>query len=317
MKNICDWLCMTPECEKNLMHYIFFMVVMMFFGAIGGIARGSYERLTSGIKLPKDYDYNALTTKKQRRNFWLQHIFLGIGGGACAILLTLLLSKFELKVDDICSVILYSCISVLGGIVAKRCLPILSDAAAKKIGEELQRNKSEAIEYAKEEARTVKKYAQLISDADTALNETDETRIKAYAINAIKDMEQYLDMYSSDRHFCIKLGRLYRKLSDITGKIEYLNKAILVLREYVKNIKSMKRTGVSDCLNISTALFNIACYHSLLTGKNPEEFERIAGEAVKALEEAFKLDSNVKNDLSDPDLNNISKVIASSEILNK
>lgn len=307
-----EYFGMTASCKELLMHYVFFIVIMLVFGALGGIARGSYERLISGIKTPPNYSYSTEIYKKRRRHFWLQHIFLGMGGGACAILLGLLLSKYELKIEDLNSIILYSCISFAGGIMAKRCLPVLSDVAAQKLGE-IQRRADEANKNAAES----KAYAQMLSDADTALAETDNTRAKAYLLSAIGNMNEYYAYYPIDRHFCIRFTRMYRKMYDITKNPDFLKKAISILREYTNNIKKLKINVTSDFLNIATALFNMACYHSLLIEKNPTERERLSKEAVTLLEEALPFDPNLIDDLSDPDLKEVLPEIKKSKILNK
>ena len=79
----------------------------------------------------------------------------------------------------------------------------------------------------------------------------------------------------------------------------------------------MKINVTSDFLNIATALFNMACYHSLLIEKNPTERERLSKEAVTLLEEALPFDPNLIDDLSDPDLKEVLPEIKKSKILNK
>lgn len=311
-KTCLGFLGMTASCEKLLIHYIFFIFIILVFGSLGGIARGSYERLVSGVKPPSNYDYTNEIYKKRRKHFWMQHIFLGMAGGACAILLGLLLSKYELKIEDLNSVILYSCISFAGGIFSKRCIPILGDVAAKKLGE-IQRKADEANQKA-DESRI---YAQMLSDADLALLESDASRAKTYLLSAIDNMNEYYSYYSTDRHFCIRFGRMYRRMYDITGNSDFLRKAISILREYTNNIKKMKINVTSDFLNIATGLFNMACYHSLLIKGNPTERERLSKEAVSLLEEAFPFDSKVIEDLSDPDLKEVWPEIRKSKILNK
>ena len=326
MSDILQFIKPSPECFKLMLHHAYFVILLLMFGAIGGIARGAYERLTSGIKMPNEYDYDDKLYKNRRRNFWIQHIFLGIAGGATAMMLALLLSKYNLDIKKLSDIILYSVISIFGGVMAKRCLPVLEDVTAKKLGEldkktrdarneaanaknEAANAKNEAAnarneaDNEKNEAANVMLYTQLISDADTALRKPYKEREISYVQDAIKNMEKAESTYYCDRHFIIKLGRLYRGRYELLGNVSDLDKAIIILRRFIEYVNNKKKISQNDLRNKAVALFNVACYHSIKMDASPYDRERLKQEGIQALKEAISLYNEL--DVSDPDLNNL------------
>lgn len=301
----------TPNfiCIKTMLHSGILISSMLILGALGGVARGALDRLNSDAKAPKNYDYTNTTYLFRRLHFWLQHMVLGMGGAACAVFLTLLLSKYTLNISDLQSIILFATLSVLGGIMAKRCLPILGDRLSREIAERVSQStkqvKKEIDEVKTEVAEESKNYSAIIADADVVLKKKPRERDIPEIELAIENMESSKVYFETDRVFCIRLGRLYRAMFDKTGKSSCLDNAIITLRNYIVAMEQNKKMSALDKKNMASAYFNIACYHSLKMQTTESQKNRLADEAIDALKQAIEFDFNLKDELSDKDLDAI------------
>ena len=92
-----------------------------------------------------------------------------------------------------------------------------------------------------------------------------------------------------------------------TDDSNYLDKAIIALRKYIDAMEQSGKNSVLDRKNMASAYFNIACYHSLKIVKSESQMERLTSEAISALKQSITFDPNLKEEISDTDLDNIRK----------
>lgn len=293
-------------------HYSCMIAIMFIGGAIGGIARGSSDRLNSGIVSPKDYSYSTWRNINRRLSFWLQHAFLGVAGGSSAIFLTLMFSKYTLNISDLQSLTLYSSIAVLGGVMAKRCLPVLGERISKEIEQKVKaENKNieirvNSMERNLADVETELTYRQLIDVADRALSDKNPIIIN----NAIEKMEKAFAEHGVDRQYAIKLGRLYRRLAENVHDREFhriIEKAILTLEKFIKILEERGIDNNEVNSAIGTAYFNIACYKVLCSRKaDDSQREFFIRESIAMINKAFEYSPYLKVPAkSDPDLKEI------------
>lgn len=140
-----------------------------------------------------------------------------------------------------------------------------------------------------------------LADDALALDSPNFVQIKS----AIAHMEAGKSSYRTVRAFNIKLGRLYRKISELDpGNFEeHIDKAISTLRNFEREQRSCNQTQeVKEA--IATAQFNIACYLSLKRRKERRESVRNAllEEILRLLREIPELGKNLAEEIkNDPD----------------
>ncbi len=279
-----------PNCL--VAHYFAIVMITLIGGAIGGIARGASDRLNRGIPSSINYSYSSWGNINKRISFWLQHIFLGIGGSFSAIFITLMFSKYILDIASLQSITLYSSIAVLGGIMAKRCLPALGDRIMKELEQVKNENKTfekrvATVEKNIVEVETKLTYRQLIDSADKALSDKNPTLIK----KAISDMEDAFVEHGVDRQYTIKLGRLYRKLAENGEECEFhrcIDKAISTLKKFIEILTTRGIDNEEVRSAIGTAYFNIACYYVLKSRRDEEMKDSLLEDALNTVHLAFK-----------------------------
>ena len=302
-----------------MIHYFVFVLIMLFFGALGGTARGAYERLTSKLNYDPNKDLTVIQRKRQR-NYWFQHIILGMAGGACAVFLTLLLSKYSLNIKDLQSILLFSTLSTLGGVVSKRCLPALSDKVFEKLEGDLKRAEGKVVKASEKLIDVENKmsivteqltYHQLINEANKALSELDPLFVKS----VIECLEKEKVNHGLDRQYIIKLGRLYRRLADIYLKngekdnfFTNIDKGINTLYKFIELQKAQINQNEENYNAIGTAYFNMSCYNVLKSRQNSDNSvkEKLLCTAKENLEIALQCAPHLKPAIKeDPDLREI------------
>lgn len=284
----------NPECLKNIMHFAVFVLIILVFGFIGGLGRASLESI-------KDSNFKPDGTKG-----FIKHGILGITGAGVFVFIAILLSKYNGEKFTAADVLFFTCISTSGGVLA---LGII-DAFAEKVKNDWLKmeNKMRDIEAQNKKIEQISKnYSAILADADVVLRKESVKRDIAEIALAIGNMEEAKHIFKTDRVFSIRLGRLYRAMFEKTDDSNYLDKAIIALRKYIDAMEQSGKNSVLDKKNMASAYFNIACYHSLKIVKSESQMERLTSEAISALKQSITFDPNLKEEISDTDLDNIRK----------
>ena len=276
-----------PEC-RVILQYSMISSVLLLGGILGGIGRGAFDWLMGNNGLGKNW-YKHLG--------W--HALIGIAGSGSGTFIALMFSKYELDASRLDSLVLYTGIAIFSGLMIKSLLPSLDHRILK-----LLENKVDSM------FGTYKEFSNhlvdLVALADDALN-IDKPSYGQIS-SAIARMEAGKSSYRTVRAFNIKLGRLYRKMSELDpGNFdEHINNAISTLKNFEREQRAGKQTQeVKE--SIATAKFNIACYLSLKRRKETQDSIRNAlqKEILLILNEATDLDPSLAEEVkNDPDFDN-------------
>lgn len=284
---------LSDVCIKQMIHSSVLLAVMLFLGSIGGIARGAFDKL-SNYDLNKEFSKSNLNSKpnKIEWSFWFQHIFVGMAGAACAVFATLLLSKYKLEINDIQSLILFSTLSVLGGVMAKRCLPALGNRILREIEQKVNaRNKEFEKKIRQSEIKLEK--SELICAAIAAIKNKKDTEMH-YLLSKISSI---YDKFNTDRPLTIQLARLYRWTNQ-------LDKGISILQSYLDKFPIPDSLEGIKKIDYADVLYNLACYKYIQLKDHPKEY--LTSEVFKPLSDSIRMNPrNMKQMEEDPDLKDI------------
>lgn len=268
-----------------LCQYLAISSVLMIGGLIGGIGRGAFDWLMGNTGRGRNW-YKHL--------IW--HAIIGIAGSGSGTFVALMFSKYELDASRLDSLVLYTGIAIFSGLMIKSLLPSLDHRILKILEDKV----SSMFGTYKEFSNQLVDLVALADDA-LALDSPNVVQIKS----AIAHMEAGKSSYRTVRAFNIKLGRLYRKISELEpGNFEeYIDKAISTLRNFEREQRNGNQTQeVKE--SIATAQFNIACYLSLKRRKEKRESVRNAlqEEILRLLKEIPELGKNLTEEVrNDPD----------------
>lgn len=263
---------MMIHIRKDPKSLLIFCLIIIAMGGCGGFAGGLYNNKCKHIPAIDG---------------WKDILVFIMSGVVCAFGVIILFSYAGVILNDnnteLSTGLYLIGISLMSGFFAMRLLPRLGDQLQKKL-DDLGKKTDKEINKVEKEVSKVEEYSMtyitLLSLASTALS-TNNERDRA---NAIKEIEENIELFPIDRPLHIYLGRLYRWQ-------EKLDNAISLLRRFVK--KRLQREN-SEGLNsgdkeaLATAFFNISCYHCLKAEnhkKGSPERKRLLGEALVALKE--------------------------------
>lgn len=299
-------------------HYVALFVILCLSGILGGLGRGAYDWLKDNENDVRDGDEKK---RKCGRTFWRANAMLGIAGAGGGVCITLMFSKYELKIDQLHSVILYTAIAIFCGLLAKSLLPSVED----KINQAIKNVKVDVKDSVAADVKTGISDSQkrtdslidIIASADDTiafvdkLIERDKKEGKNFAelrtelLHATIDrMEAEKTRYKDVRSFNIKLGRLYRRLAENEKQnfSKHINKAIEILEDFQKAIAEKKETWETKNA-VAAAKFNIACYLSLKSRRetNQKNKDTLREKIITLLKKSIELDPRIRVDIQTDD----------------
>lgn len=246
-----------------------------------------------------------ITTEKNKSAFVLIMGIIGIGGSFGVVLLALWSGKLILdySVNAMTSLV---GLCIISGVFATKFIPI--------IGEKIENDWMDKIN--KETSKKTESAIKLSTDYSSSINfayDVVEDNNPKDIEDAIQRLLNLKSSFPKDRAVYILLGRLYRNL----GKF---NEAILVLREFIKNLnKDLSSrdhsTGLEEACG--DAYYNIACYHALKAStEEGKERDRLIKEACQELERSLKIwPKNKEYATDDPDFDSIRELSEFSHLI--
>lgn len=261
-------------------------------GAIGGI-----------IDLAFKLDFEAITEKQSNQSvknrcisyngvclgFWA---FVGLvaingligAGGAVGLQFILIgVQKFSTETTIENQILLFS-IAIVAGFSARRLLPQITNRLARDLDltkKTFEEKSYELEKKAEEVERGAEKGAQKTVNLVRAL----QSLLKGAPASELRWGIEHLTAGVQDdpkvREYAIVLGRLYRKDNNLPSAIDVLT-------------KFLESKGLEQDQDYADALYNRACYKTLLFGNTKEPQSRI--EALKDLEKSINLSPDNKGD---------------------
>ena len=262
-QKVCDCAC----CDATLL-LVGVILIVSICGALGGIACGLYRK-----KCGHNPSLVSLTDVG----------VFAMSGIVCAygiILFGTGVANMFGQVGNHVKAFYLIGMSVVSGFFAMRLIPRIGSKLEQKVIDQVRADVAMANE------RQVA-YTQLVTACQLALTAGDDGNVEV----ALQLLKKHAGEYPKDRTVNICYGRLLRKRQDLKA-------AINILRQYITNMLNeadKDRLSSADKSAISTAYYNIACYHCLLANKMPNERTRLVGEAQTALHNAYEFDSGVTN----------------------
>lgn len=284
----------------------FILIILIISGAFGGVVSTIFEvidkykthffdeefRITNF-----DANYTSITLYYVNRIIQIFFIFagkasIGIAGAFGAALVGIWIGKVSV-IDTVDNKIFLISLSVVAGVISHRLLPQIGQKLeeqllAKKITEVDKKTDSAIMQ-----SHNAVEYSAAIAHAETALVRNAYNDIP----QAIERLNKIRSQFRKDRTLHIYLGRLYRALT------EY-DKAITVLRDFIKAVSGKSKISLYEEMDLSDAYFNIACYHSLKASNTVVDIEkkRLVSEAITALKSATEIwPGNKEYAKKDPD----------------
>jgi tetratricopeptide (TPR) repeat protein len=273
------------------------LIIIGLSGMFGGYVSALLDNISSHPSLTKISD----ECKKCSRWYLFCRAIIGIAGAFGVVFIAYSIDKVKTNAS-ISNILYLISMSIVAGAVSFRILPKIGT----KLEEQLlltDKKADDAIKIAddtREYADDTREYTAAIEHAGAAL-----TRDQIIDVpQAIERLSNIKEKFKDDRTLYIYLGRLFRKLGQYDD-------AILILREFIRNINNSKNIPESRCLvDKADAYFNIACYHVLKAkdhalknlDHDSNEKERMLKEAIEALSTSISiLPTNKDNALKDID----------------
>lgn len=266
------------------LHYAVGITIVAVAGSLGGMVSAIGALVEGGLGADGRY----VAARGVRPSiFILGRCVVGVGGAAAVLLAALSVNKFTGSSDV--DLLALTTLCFVAGSIGYRLLPMVAAQLEKRLGEVEKK-----AELADKTAKEGSGMASVTSNVLTALQLLDrKEEMSALVDQTISQMETLSQQFPLERALHIVLARLY------VEKKQDNDKAIAVLRRFVKNKGSRKDKDVSD------ADFNIACYTSLMMAKetNESRISELKSEGIKALAECLQINPGNLNDAkTDPDL---------------
>lgn len=242
--------------------------------------------------------HSADLSKGQFTALALIALLLGIGG-ALAVQFTLVSVGQYQTIRTVDSQLFLFTVSVIAGYGGRQFLQIVTDKMEEKLKEKLK--VEEATETSRRAAETShraeensKETSLLIGAVATLNNNSNETKQFEIA-EQIEVLENQLLDDPKDRRFAILLGRLYRKNKQ-------LEKGIKALTTFINH----KKQDNERDRDYADALYNRACYLTLIPKDTTEHENNLLNKALNDLDESIKITKgNAKDAIDDADFDTI------------
>jgi tetratricopeptide (TPR) repeat protein len=223
----------------------------MFGGLFGGVSVFAANIGSAGGALIFDGD------RLSRRSLFALlacYSVVGVSGGFVSFLVLILIHKFP-GAEGAQDLILLTSVAMVGGFGARRFLPMfvlnIEDTLRKLISETSRT--SQELSAVTEKFETKQHLAAITAMAFQ--QDSDPDRVSLF----VAQCEAYTAAHPADADGYVTLARLYRR----QGRIE---EAIAKLTEYINRNQAIAAPNLSFC----TALYNRACYHSLMFGRTKD-----------------------------------------------
>jgi len=292
--------------EIDIASALMFLVLIAFFGLIGGFISAVWDSLTQCLeRLPDPDDGKAVTRHSQirlaQRSIWffIGRSLIGLAGAFGIVLIGIWIGK----VTFVCStenVIHLIALCLTAGLFSRKLLPLIGQRIEDEIFRQRINKTEKDAKSALESSKEAISFTEAMNFAQTALSRTSTIDVR----QAIEKLQAIEPRFMEHRTLHIYLGRLHRRLGDYDA-------GIIVLRKYVDTVdqNTETRSSMESKQNIADAYYNIACYHSLKAKRlkenngRPEEIARLEAETIESLKLAIKGNpENRQGAMTDPDL---------------
>lgn len=293
--------------QAAVMQFSSVVWMLIISGALGGIGSAIYE-IFSGKSITSKEPLNKQSSISNNfikdTTFFIGRSIIGVIGAFGFFLFGVWIKKINLDSGVENELILLS-FGVVSGLFSYSLIPKLGNKFEKQFFKEKIINVEEQVSYVMDASKDAISYTTAITAAETALSRSEYSD----SPRAIEQLNTLKKTFPLDRMLHIFLGRLYKGMGDFDN-------AIIILREYIKNISSDKdcKNSVKFNENRSDAYFNIACYHSLKanslskSGSMDSEINRLKKETFDSIKLAIDIwPENRKFVADDPDFNFIKK----------
>jgi tetratricopeptide (TPR) repeat protein len=268
------------------------LVLYLFIGGLlGGVGRALYEMTHSRICQPKSL-LDAVV-------ILFAAGVTGIITAGTLIFLGVWTDKIPIN-NDVKSQLTFLCFALFGGAVY-RSMPKITQNALKRI-ENMAKEATELAEKAQVSAEEVRKSSEELRTQATAYSRGMSMAEMALArkrpeelSDAAEKLENLRAANPLDRVLHIYEGRLLRTIGDVlvnsnlTEALDSYDKAIKVLRSFLANLDSNRRTYDTAKFNedCGAAWYNIACYH-VVKAEALKERASMGGKIDELLNEAVE-----------------------------